>query len=70
MYNLTITFKFKVLLSVQNNRPVIDSISKLYARNKMLSIPNYHFAPPYKNIPHNKLKNIMRELINFCFKGG
>ena len=21
-------------------------------------------------MPHNKLKNVMRELINFCFKGG
>ena len=24
----------------------------------------------FTNIPRNKLKNMMRELINFCFKGG
>ena len=24
----------------------------------------------YENIPHNKLKYVMKELINFCFKGG
>ena len=59
----------KSFWSVQNNQPVTDSIKTLNSRNKALSIAAYDFSILYTNIPHNKLKNLMRELIDFCFKG-
>ena len=55
---------------VQNNHPVMDAIKKLNSRNKALSIAAYHFSTLCTNIVHDKLKNLMRELINFCFTGG
>ena len=59
----------KSFWSVQNNQPVTDSIKTLNSRNKALSIAAYNFSILFTNIPHNKLKNLMRELIDFCFKG-
>ena len=53
-----------------NNQPVIDAIKKLNGIKKALSMPTYNFSTLYSNIPHNKLKNVTKELINFCFKGG
>ena len=44
-------------------------IKKRNSRNKALSIATYDFSAVYTNIPHNKLKNVKRELLNFCFKG-
>ena len=53
-----------------NNQPVIDAIKKLNGIKKALSMPTYNFSTLYSNIPHNKLKNVTKELFNFCFKGG
>ena len=30
----------------------------------------FDFSTLYKNIPHQKLKSVTGELINFCFNGG
>ena len=54
---------------VKNNQTVIDAIKKLASLNIALSIPT-NLSTTYKNIPRNKLKNVMRELIKFCFKSG
>ena len=62
--------KVKSFWPVQNNQPAIDVSEKLNSRNKVLSITTYDFSTPYTNIPHNKRKNVMSELINACFKGG
>ena len=35
-----------------------------------MSIATYEFSTFYTNIPQSKVKNVMRELINFCFKSG
>ena len=59
----------KSLWPLQINQPVIDAIKKLNSRNKVLSIGTYDFSTLHTNIPHNKLKNVMRKLINFYFKG-
>ena len=40
------------------------------SRNKALSIATYKFSTLYTNILQSKLKSVMRELINFCFKSG
>ena len=55
---------------VQNNHPVNDATRKLNVRNKALSIAFYNFLTLYTNIPLNKLKNVIKELISFCFEGG
>ena len=55
---------------VQNNQPIIDSIKKLNSSYKAFSITTYEFSTPYTNIPHYKFKNMLRKLINFCFREG
>ena len=42
----------------------------LNSRNKALSIATYKFSTLYTNTSQSKLKSVMRELINFCFKSG
>ena len=54
----------------QNNQSVIDAINIPKVGNKALSIVTYDFSALYSNKRHNKLKNVMRKLITFCFKGG
>ena len=44
-------------------------IKKLNSRNKALLIITDDFLTLYTGITHGKLKIMMRELINFCFKG-
>ena len=43
--------------------------AKRSVRNKAPSITTYGFPTLYTIIPQNWLQNVMRELINFCFKG-
>ena len=52
---------------VQNNWPVVDAIKNLTVEIKALSIRTFDISTLYANIPNNKVKNVMRELINFCF---
>ena len=59
----------KPLWSVQNNQTDINAIKNLKNRNKAFSIATYNFSNIYANITHNTLKNVMKELINFCFDG-
>ena len=54
--------------SVKNNPSAIDAIKKISSRIKALSISTYDFSTLYTIIPQNKLKNVMRKLINCCFK--
>ena len=48
----------------------MNTVNKLNSRNKTISISMFNFSILYANIPHDKLKSVMRELINFCFDGG
>ena len=59
----------KSFWSIQNNQSVTEAIKKLNSRNKVLSIASYGFSTLDINIQQNKLKNVMRELITFSFKG-
>ena len=72
MYNHKSTYfsGVKSFWPIQNNQPVIEAIKKLNGRSKANSISTFDFSTLYTNIPHAKLKNVLRELINFCFKGG
>ena len=42
-------------------------MSKLHLRNKDFLISTFDFPTLYRNIPYNKLKPEIRELINFSF---
>ena len=55
---------------VQNNRPVIDAMTKLNARKKAKSISTFDFSTLYTKLPHDKLLNVLFKLIDFCFNGG
>ena len=71
MYKLMQNFLgIKSFCSVQTNQPVIDPIRKINVRNKAFSITNSDFSTLYKNIPRNKLKNMMWEPISVCVNGG
>ena len=54
---------------VQNKDPIIQTIKKLNSRNKAKSISTFDFSTMYTKIPHNKLKSVMDEIVNFCFRG-
>ena len=60
----------KSFWSARNNQPAIDVIKKLNSRNKALSIATCDLPIRYTNIGKNKLKNVMRKLINCSFEGG
>ena len=60
----------KSFWSVQSNQLIIDTIKKRNRRNKTMLTATYDFSTLRTNIPHNKLKDLMKELINFYFKGG
>ena len=47
-----------------NNQTVINVINKPSVRNLKYLMATYCLVPLNKNIPHNKLENVMRRLIN------
>ena len=55
---------------LQNNKPVIDAISKLNKRRKSNSIPTFDFSTLYTKLSHKKLLMVLNSLINFSFDGG
>ena len=56
----------------QINQAIIDIMCKLNSRIKAISISMFDLSnlnTSIINIQHHKLKSVMVELINFCFKG-
>ena len=62
--------EIKSFWSARNNQRVIDIMKKRNCRNKALSIATFDLPILYINIAQNKLKNVVRKLINFSFEGG
>ena len=54
---------------VENNEAVLNSIRKLNKSRRAKCISTFDFSTLYTNIPHNKLINVLNQLIDFCFKG-
>ena len=54
---------------IQNKDPVIKTLKKLNERNQAKSISTYDFSTLYTKIPHTKLKHVLHEITDFCFKG-
>ena len=42
-------------------------MDNLNAKNKARQISTYDFSTLYTKIPHDKLKQVMNELTDFCF---
>ena len=57
----------KTFWTVLNNQPVINAINNINSRKKARSFSTFDFSALYTNINHNKLRFVLRELINFCF---
>ena len=55
---------------IESNQSVKDTISKLNSTSKATSMFTFDLCTLYPIIPHDKLKLVMAELINFCFYGG
>ena len=55
---------------IQNNEDVINCINKLNRTNSVKSMSTFDFSTLYTKIPHQKLIEVLNELIDFCFKGG
>ena len=54
---------------IQNNQPVLKAIDKINQKTNAKSVVTYDFSTLYTKIPHNKLLDVLEEVIDFCFKG-
>ena len=52
---------------MQSNNKMIENRIKQNSRYKAVSINAFDISTWYTNIPHNKLKNVIGEIINFEF---
>ena len=52
---------------IQNNQQVVDRISKINNTKKAKSIRTFEFSTLYTKIPHNLLKDAMKEICGFLF---
>ena len=55
---------------IQNSKPIIQSVNKLNKRNTAKSLSTFDFSTLYTKIPHDKLIQVLNEIIDFAFKGG
>ena len=55
---------------IQNTKPIIQSINNLNRRNAAKSLSTFDFSTLYTKIPHDKLKEVLNNIIDFAFKGG
>lgn len=55
---------------IQSNEKVIDSIKRLNKRKSFKTMSTFDFSTLYTKIPHEKLLEVMNELVDFCFRGG
>ena len=58
----------KTFWVIQNNRPVINSINKIDKRNSAKSLATFDFSTLYTKIPHNKLLDVLNEIVDFVLK--
>ena len=56
---------------IAHNRDyVLKSVKKSAIRRSAKRVSSFDFSTLYTNIPHDKLINVLSEVINFSFKGG
>ena len=54
---------------IQNNKPLLDSITKINKRKNARNLSNFDFSTLYTMLPHDKLIDVLIKLIEFYFKG-
>ena len=59
----------KTFWVIQDKKPVVNAIRNLNKRRNAKSIMTFDFSTLYTKIPHDKLKEVLHELTDFCFKG-
>ena len=59
----------KTFWCIQNKDPVLKKLNKISSMNRANSVSTFDFSTLYTKIPHDKLKNVMNELIDFCWRG-
>ena len=59
----------KTFWVLQDKKPVVDSIRNLNKRRNAKSIMTFDFSTLYTKIPHDKLKEVLHELTDWCYKG-
>ena len=60
----------KTFWVIQNNQPVLDGMNKINSKNNAKCISTFDFSTLYTKIPHDKLIDVLNNIIDFCFKGG
>lgn len=60
----------KTFWVIQNNQPVLDSMIKINSKNRAKCISTFDFSTLYTKLPHDKLIDVLNNIIDFCFKGG
>ena len=66
--NLSFFSRVKTSWQVQNNEAVHTVINKISSKKRASSVWTFDFSTLYTNIPHDKLKHVMKEVIDFGFK--
>ena len=54
---------------IQDKQPVIKSIKNINKRRCAKSISTYDFSTLYTKIPHDKLKDVLHKITDFCWEG-
>ena len=59
---------FKKFWVVQNSFPIVEKLDRINSRKNAKSISTFDFSTLYTTIPHNKLIDVLSEIIEFVFK--
>ena len=54
---------------IQNNSLPLECISKINKRKNVTQISTFDFSKLYTKIPHDKVLDILYEVVDFMFKG-
>ena len=60
----------KTFWVIQNNMPPLESITKINKRKNAHQISTFDFSTLYTKIPHDKLLEVLFNVVDFVFKGG
>ena len=55
---------------VQDKAPVLEAVKKSLARRSAKCLSSFDFSTLYTKIPHDKLIDVLTNIIDFVFKGG
>ena len=59
----------KTFWVIDNNLDVLNSIRSLSCKKRAKQVSTYDFSTLYTKIPHEKLLEVLTEIVEFCFRG-